>query len=72
MGLGVEVDVWIRDSGTNGTTFGLSLPAGILIPLSDHVAVDIGLFARYERWVESGGVAKANINFPHVGVRAFF
>ena len=80
-GLGVGMDFVMTDDVTvdnvtvDGATtkaLALGVPLGVLYPLNEHVAMDLGTVISYSMSLEDGGGASLNVPIGYLGVQAFF
>lgn len=60
------------EGGNSGTAFGMSFPAGILISLNAHVAVNIGTEVTLTIGVDDPEATIVQVPIGYLGVSAFF
>jgi hypothetical protein len=52
--------------------FDLTVPLGILMPMNEHVAIDLGIMIAYKMGLEDGDGAVLNVPIGYLGVQGFF
>jgi len=52
--------------------FDLTVPLGILMPMNEHVAIDLGIMIAYKMGLEDGDGSILNVPIGYVGVQGFF
>jgi hypothetical protein len=50
----------------------IGVPLGVLYPLNEHVAMDLGAVINYNMSLEDGGGAFLNVPIGYLGVQSFF
>ena len=62
----------IPNAGGASTTLAVSVPLGIVVPVNDSVAFDVGTRFEYARVVQNGTGSTLKIPLGYLGVQAFF
>jgi hypothetical protein len=71
-GLMVGMFFNIPDEGDTTKRFDLTVPLGILMPLNEHVAIDLGLAVVYKMSLEDNGGSTLNVPIGYLGIQGFF
>jgi len=75
-GIMVGMFFTIPDSDIEGADtekrFDLTVPLGILMPMNEHIAVDLGVMIAYKMSLEDHGGSILNVPIGYLGVKGFF
>ncbi len=71
-GVGIGMNFMIPDEGDTQKALAIMAPIGLLMPLNDHVALDLGIQVNYIMSLEDGGNSYFNLPIGYLGVQAFF
>ena len=71
-GLSVGMAFMMPDEGDTMKNLLIGVPLGVLYPLNEHVALDLGTVVNYNMSLEDGGGAFLNVPLGYLGVQAFF
>jgi hypothetical protein len=52
--------------------FDLTVPLGILMPMNEHIAIDLGIMIAYKMGLEDGDGSILNVPIGYLGVQGFF
>ncbi|HUU03548.1 MAG TPA: hypothetical protein VM425_19085 [Myxococcota bacterium] len=71
-GAGIGMGFLIPDEGDTQKSLAITAPIGLLMPLNDHVALDLGIQVNYIMSLEDGGNSYFSLPIGYLGVQAFF
>ena len=71
-GVGIGMNFMIPDEGDTQKALAIMAPIGLLMPLNDHVALDLGIQVNYLMSLEDHGNSSFTLPIGYLGVQSFF